>query len=146
MSVVKSKQEIGELAVITAAAELAGYTVQICTNENNFPKRFRWAITNKIVDCAVDINIYLNAANSVYVEYPEDFRMRQSYQKKALATTHSLIATIKVAHRTFHIEASRRECWGRKIYKVQNLIRAWIRSDKERYIKELKAKGFDITG
>ena len=142
MSVVKSKREVGDLAVITAAAELARYTVQVCTNENNFPKRFRWAITNKIVDCAVDINIYLNAANSVFVEYPEDFRIRQSYQKKALALTHSLVATIKVAHKTFNIEASRRECWGRKIQNVRALTQSWIRADKERYTKELKAKGF----
>ena len=144
MSVVKSKQERGELTIITRSAELTAYTVQICTNEKNFPKRYRWCVTNKIVDSAVDINRYINAANSVKVEYPEDYRMRQGFQKKALAESYSLLATITIAHKIFGIESSRLEYWSRKIYDVQNLTRAWIRSDKERYSKELKAKGFEI--
>lgn len=144
MSVVKSKQERGELAVITHAAELAKYTVHICMNENNFPKRFRWCVTNKIVDDAVDINRLINAANSVRVDYPEDYRMRQSFQKKALSDTYSLLASMTVAHSVFGIDAGRRECWSRKVYAVQNLLRVWIRTDKERYEKDLKAKGFEI--
>lgn len=56
MSVPASKRERGELAVFTKSSELTAYTVKICTNENNFPKRYRWCITNKIVDSAVDMN------------------------------------------------------------------------------------------
>lgn len=144
MSVPKSKQEVGQLAIITQAADLASYTLQICVNENNFPKRYRWCITNKIVDDAIDINRLVNAANSVKVDYPEDLRMRQTFQKKALSETYSLVATIAVAQKVFGIEASRREYWSRKVYSVQNLLRNWIRADHDRYKKELKAKGFEI--
>ena len=146
MSVVEGKQKTGEMAVITCAAELASYTVHICSNEGNFPKRYRWCITNKIVDSAVDINRYLQSANSIKVDYPEDYRLRQAYQKKALAETYALLASITVAQKVFGIEASRRECWSRKIYSVQNLSRDWIRKDRARYSDELKRKGFDIEG
>ena len=50
MSVVKSKQTEGKLLVVTKARELAAYTIKICSNEKNFPKRYRWCITAKIVD------------------------------------------------------------------------------------------------
>lgn len=50
MSVVESKREEGELRALTKARELAVYTIRICCNENNFPKRYRWCITNKVVD------------------------------------------------------------------------------------------------
>lgn len=48
MSVVESKREEGELRALTKARELAVYTIRICCNENNFPKRYRWCITNKV--------------------------------------------------------------------------------------------------
>ena len=42
MSVVKSKRGIGKMLVVTRANELAVYTIRICSNEKNFPKRYRW--------------------------------------------------------------------------------------------------------
>ena len=133
MSVVKSKQSQGDLTLLTKANEMTCYTLQICSNEQNFPKRYRWCVTNKIVDSAVDINRFLNAANSVKVEEPDDYRMRRSLQKRALAETYSLLATIRVANSVFGIESGRLEHWSRLIYDVQNYLRAWAKSDKSRY-------------
>jgi DNA-binding Lrp family transcriptional regulator len=41
MSVVKSKRGESDLAIINKSRELAVYTARICSNEKNFPKRYR---------------------------------------------------------------------------------------------------------
>ena len=133
MSVVRSKRSQGDLTLITKTEEMVKYTVHICQNENNFPKRYRWCVTNKIVDSAIDVNRFINAANSVRVEHADERRLRLLYQKKALAETYSLFATIRVADAVFGIESGRLEHWARLIFDVQNYLRAWIKSDNQRF-------------
>ena len=115
------------------ADDLAAYTCSICTNEKNFPKRYRWCITNKIVDSAIEIDRLIYMANKILVEYPEDFRMRQSFQKKALAETYALTSMIQIALKVFSIEASRFKFWTEKVVNLRNQLRQWVRGDKTRY-------------
>ena len=72
MSVVKSKRGEGQLLVITKANELATYTIKICSNEKNFPKHYRWCITSKIVDAAIEISNYANYGIRVKTESEKD--------------------------------------------------------------------------
>lgn len=136
MSVVKSKRGEGKLVVITKSNELAVYTIKICSNEKHFPKHYRWCITNKIVDAALDINNFATKANSVFVTSPEDLSLRKSYQLQAITATYSLLSMIDIAYRTFGIESDRIEYWTKLITEVQRLLRQWRKSDNERY-KEL---------
>ena len=102
MSVVSGKRGTGDLTVITKANELVDYTLQICTNEKNFPKRYRWCVTNRIIDCTYEICDLIIHANAVYVR-PEDdsFFRRVSYQTQALELTEVLLNQIHRAYRRF---------------------------------------------
>ena len=133
MSVVKSKRGEGKLVVITKSNELAVYTIKICSNEKNFPKHYRWCITNKIVDAALDINNFAIKANAVFVTSAEDISIRKNYQMQAIASAYSLLSMIDIAYRTFGIESSRIEYWTGLITEVLRLLRQWRKSDKERY-------------
>lgn len=137
MSVVKSKQTEGKLLVVTKARELAAYTIKICSNEKNFPKRYRWCITAKIVDCAIDVSSSVNAANSIYVnnDNKKDYQLRRQYQTKALAETYALFSMIDIAYSVFGIESKRIEYWTRLVNEVQVLLRNWRKSDYDRYGK-----------
>lgn len=137
MSVVKSKQTEGKLLVVTKARELAAYTIKICSNEKNFPKRYRWYITAKIVDCAIDVSSNVNAANSIYVndDNKKDYQLRRQYQTKALAETYALLSMIDIAYSVFSIESKRIEYWTRLVNEVQVLLRNWRKSDYDRYGK-----------
>ena len=113
MSVPKSKRGTSKLEVITKANELATHTIHICSNESCFPKRYRWCITAKIVDAAVEISRLINMANSVYVNpesehWKADWELRRGYQVQALAQTYSLLT-------------------------MMDLLRNWKRSDENRY-------------
>lgn len=134
MSVPKSKRGHSDLEVVTKANELATYTIHICSNEKCFPKRYRWCITAKLVDAAIDISRYIIMANSVYVGNDiEMFKLRKVYQTKGLAATYSLLSMMDVAYRTFGIEGSRMDYWTGIVITVQNLIRNWKKSDERRY-------------
>ena len=134
MSVVKSKRGVGKMLVVTRSNELAVYTIRICSNEKSFPKRYRWCITNKLVEAALSINNCIVAANSVYVADGDDYayNLRRQYQTKALAETYALLSMIDIAYRTFGIESDRVEFWTRLVHEVQALLRNWRKSDNNR--------------
>ena len=132
MSVVKSKQSEGKLVVITKARDLAEYTLKICANEKTFPKRYRWCLTSKIVESAMNINNGVNMANSVFVRDDTDYILRKRYQTQALAETYALLSMVDIAYRTYSLETARVEHWTRLIYDVQNLIRNWRKAEIEK--------------
>ena len=72
MAVDSSKKIKGELTVVTKARELKLHTIRVCTNEKNFPKRYRWCVTNDIVKEASDICRLIIAANAIKVENLSD--------------------------------------------------------------------------
>jgi len=133
MSVPKNKRTEGELAVITKARDLRLYTLKICSNENNFPKRYRWCLTNNIVSMVNDITDLIISANAVKVDFTQDKYRRLERQKTALELTESLLDNISVAYELFQLKSNSVEYWTRKVDDVQKLLRAWIRSDTERY-------------
>ena len=73
MSVVKSKRGQSELEVITQSRNLASYTIKICSNEKNFPKRYRWCITNNIVNDALNIYSCIQRSNAIFVKFKVDY-------------------------------------------------------------------------
>ena len=135
MSVVKSKQSEGKLVVVTKARTLAEYTLRICANEKNFPKRYRWCLTAKIVDSAMNINNGVNMANSVYVYDETDYALRKRYQTQALAETYALLSMVDIAYRAYNLETARVEYWTRLIIDVQTLIRNWRKAEIEKHDK-----------
>jgi hypothetical protein len=104
MSVVKSKRGEGQLLVLSKANELATYTIKICSNEKNFPKHYRWCITSKIVDAAVDISNNANMANSVFVKNNSNFTLQKQFQTKALTSTYALLNIINISFKTFNVK------------------------------------------
>ena len=136
MSVVKSKRKSNKqpLQVITKANNLTTHTIRICSNENNFPKRYRWCITSKIVDAAVEIARNATIANSINADSDREmYSLRKKYQTVALANTYSLLTLIDIAYNTFSLEGDKVDYWIGLVEEVQNLLRNWKRSDEQRY-------------
>lgn len=133
MSVPYSQRTQGKLAVVTKARELRTWTIHICSNEKNFPKRYRWCVTNKIVEDTNELCKLIIMANAVKVDNSDDKRRRLERQKMALELTESLLDMVTVAYETFHVKTERVELWTAQLTELQNLLRGWIRSDSERY-------------
>lgn len=133
MSVPSSKRGIGKLEIITKVRALRAWTIKICSNEKNFPKRYRWCLTNDIIKDTNELSSLLIQANAVKVETIEDKNRRRTRQKMALELTEALLDNISVAYELFHIDSDRIEYWTAEIVLIQNIIRNWMRSDLERY-------------
>ena len=133
MAVVQSKRKQGEMIVFTKTRELATYTITICSNEKNFPKRYRWCITSKIVEEALSIETNASKANSVFVHDNYDYQLRKRYQSLAIASTHAMLSMIDIAYRVFGIDGKRVAYWTNLIKEVQILLCNWKKSEEEKH-------------
>ncbi len=133
MSVVSGLRGEGDLKVITESGKLCDYTLQITSTEKHFPKRYRWSITNRIVQLTLDIDDHLIHANSIYVRSEEDSARRQRHQLEALELTYVLLRNIDRAYRRFGVGSFNVEPWTGLIKELQRLIRGWYTKDKKRY-------------
>lgn len=135
MSVVASKRGEGQLLVVTKANELLEYTIRVCSNEKNFPKRYRWCLTNKLIDATEEMTSLIIRANAVYVRKDdiESINRRLTYQNEAIELTYVLLNQINIAYKIFGIKSSKIEHWTRLIMEIQRLLRNWHKNDKTRY-------------
>lgn len=133
MSVPKGKRSEGQLRVITKANDLMSYTIKVCSNENSFPKRYRWCITNRIIQTTADITDKIIHANSIYVSSDEDvvnFDRRVGLIAEALELTYVLLNQINIAYQVFHVSSERIEYWTSEVIELQRLIRGWKKGHK----------------
>ena len=133
MAVVKSKRKKSELEVLTKARKLAAHTINMCNNEKMFPKRRRWQITGDIVNQARTVHNCIRKGNSVFVKIDNDYKLRRDYQNMALAEVDALLGNMDLAYEILKVSAKRLDYWVGLAIEVQALIRAWRKSDYDRY-------------
>jgi len=133
LSVIKAKRQEGQLVVLTKAREMCAYTVTICKNEKNFPKRDRWIITQPIVTEALSVMSCIRRANSVRVETQDDYTYRRSQQVQAIAHAEAMLTLMDVAYEALSIESDRIQHWTGLVLEVETLVQKWRRSDRTRY-------------
>lgn len=121
--------------VLVAAKELAGFTMRVTMNEKNFPKRYRYSITDKMQNLALEVLTELTQASEIYPDTDYEFALRRAHMKEARAAVRALIALAEVAVATFPVKPSTFAEWARSAANIQKQIAGWIRSDDERFSK-----------
>lgn len=137
MSVVNSKRGKSDLEIINKAKELAVYTIKICGNEKNFPKRHRWSITSKIVSGAIDVYGNIRKANEIFVKMKIDYTIRRKSQNEARGEIDKLLGNMNIAFDLFGVDDDRIDYWTGLVIDVRTLLLSWMKSDYDRY-KDLK--------
>lgn len=138
-------QQKTELTVITKANDLCAYVLTVTEKS---PKRFRFTVVSKMQNLTLDVIENLYRANEVFVsrrgelrssEMPQPPEIIQAYQKR-LEFQHSALTSLKVlgtiaqiAREQGCILPKQYEQITKHIYNCQNLLGAWINSDKQRY-------------
>lgn len=133
MSVPVNQRTEGKLEACLKAHDLCCYTLQITSNQKNFPEKYQHSLTDKIIDAAIEIHVLAWSANNVYVNSPEDFKNRTELQEAAAIKCNVLISLIEVAHRVYQLSGKRVYYWTSKAVDTRNLIRAWKDKDHKRY-------------
>lgn len=138
MSVVTGDRTQGKLKVLLDTAELVKYTLSVIKNEKVFPKSYRWLLSQKIADEAVDAYTCIRRANAINVKTHKDFEQRRSQQVKAYTHLEALIGLVDIAFNILPIEGKRIEHWTGLVLTAENSLKNWCRSDAKRYEELLK--------
>ena len=145
LAVIKSKRKAGKLEVLTKVIRLCAYTITICKNEEHFPKRNRWILTQPIVSESLSLLTCIRRANSVRVETQADYDYRRGQQVEAYAHAESLLTLIELAYACLNLEHERVEYWTGLVLEVEMLLQAWRRSDKETHTRNLDKQTDDAA-
>ena len=121
-----------ELTVIVKAKDLASYVLTVTEKS---PKRFRFTLVAKLQGYALNIIENLYRANDVYIAKSNTNAVarRNEYQHQALTEAKLLGYIAQLAMEQGCILPKQYEQVTRKIHDCQNLIGAWINSDRKRF-------------
>lgn len=133
MSVKVSERTDGDLLVIVKAKRMAAHTLRLTMNEKVFPKRYRFTLTNKIVDKVFSIYTLLYEANEMYPHSQKELDVRLYNQRLAMAYCRSLMSMIEIAKETFGLEEKKTEYWISMIFEVRIMTAKWLQKDVERF-------------
>ena len=131
MSVRVADRQESKMKAQRAALELASYTLTICKNEKQFPKRDRWLLTAEIVHEALGVYRHVRKGNKIRVETSDDYKRRRRHQKQALEAVDCLLGLIALAANALPIENTRLERWTGLCLEAEKLIAGWQRSDAQ---------------
>ena len=120
-----------DLAVITKAKDLCSY---IMTVTDKSPKRFRFTLTSRLQNYSLDIIESLYRANEVFVKKgdAEKSAQRLDYQHQALTNIKLLSYMAQLAMEQGCILPKQYEQITKKASDCQNLLGAWMNSDRKR--------------
>lgn len=65
MSVRKWERKPSLMEVQLKAIDLLAYTIQQAANERVVPKRHRWSVGTRLIDCALDAALHIDIANTL---------------------------------------------------------------------------------
>ena len=131
MSVRKGERGEGRLQVLNKARELKRYSITVIKSEKNFPKSTRWLYASPIVEAVREACICIRHANSVYATTDEEYKYRHMEQVKAHAHLDALLDLIDDAYNAGYITGNQVEYWTGLILQTDDLLKSWIKSDKE---------------
>ena len=120
-----------ELAVITKAKDLCSY---VMTVTDKSPKRFRFTLVAKLQNYALDIIENLYRANEVFVKAGdrEKAQQRIDFQQQALTELKLLGYMAQLSMEQGCILPKQYEQITKKIHDCQNMLGAWLNSDRKR--------------
>lgn len=133
MSVPVNKRSHGKLEACVKAHGLCCYTLQITANSNVFLPKYQEALTNRIIETAINIHTLCWSANNVLVNSTEDLAERNHFQEQAAIQCNVLLSLIEIAKKIFHLSTKRVTYWSGLAIDTRNLVRAWRLSDIKRY-------------
>lgn len=138
MSVRTGDRGEGKLQVLNKARELKAYTLNLVKNDKNFPKSTRWIYAQPIVNEIREASAHITHANAVYVTNAEEYEYRRLEQVKAYASLEELLELADDAYCAHYVTGRQVEYWTGLILQTEKLLKAWMKSDKEKHEKLLK--------
>ena len=121
-----------ELTIITKAKDLCGYVMTVTEKS---PKRFRFTLVSRMQNLAIDLIEEAYRANEIYVggeNKVQSMEKRLEHQHSALTSVKLLGYMALLAREQGCILPKQYEQITKQVSDCQNLLGAWINSDRKR--------------
>lgn len=121
-----------ELTIITKAKDLCGYVMTVTEKS---PKRFRFTLVSRMQNLAIDLIEEAYRANEIYVggeNKMQSMEKRLEHQHSALTSVKLLGYMALLAREQGCILPKQYEQITKQVSDCQNLLGAWINSDRKR--------------
>lgn len=112
-----------QIKVLVDAKKLSIHTMKVTNNLNNFPKKYRFTLVDKIVRSSLDICNYIIEANTFSGE------KRKLYQTKAISECTKMKLYLEIVLEVLHPSCSI-NYWAKSIDNVELQLRNWRKSTK----------------
>ena len=129
-----------DLSVITKAKDLCDY---IMTITDKSPKRFRFTLVSRLQNYALDVIENLIRANETFVSAGDALSQRErlGFQRKAMTSLKLLGYISELAMKQGCILPKQYEQITKHVYDTENMLGAWMNSDRKRYGQEPSGNG-----
>lgn len=119
-----------ELKVILKAKELAKHTLQVTSNANRYPKKWRFSLVDKMQNKSLEIYEKLHEANRTDLKAYK--RERLELQTQAITYCDQLLYYIELSHELQIINEKSMEYWSKMVCDVKHMAIKWRTTDRER--------------
>ena len=133
MSVPVYQRNPQKFEILTIAINLASHICKIAGNEQNFPKKYRWMLTQPIVQQALNIVTYIRMANAIKVENSLDYDQRKSLQDLAYGSCEALYTLLQVSLESMPISIEKVEYISEMLFDLEEKLISWQKSDYRRF-------------
>lgn len=125
------KQKQNELTIITKAKDLCSY---IMTVTQKSPKQFRFTFISRLQNLSLSVIENLFRANDIFVTKSDNYSQKEriSYQRSAMTDLKLLGYISMLSMEQGCILPKQYEQISRQISDCQNLLGAWMNSDRRR--------------
>jgi hypothetical protein len=120
-----------EFLIITKAKDLVKHTF-LMTNEKRFPKKYRFAIVNRLHDLTLDIFEHIQEANELDISDRDESRERLYEQKKALTKCKTVLFLMELSFEKELITKDQCAAWSKYVLDVKYMTAKWRKQDRER--------------
>ena len=136
ISVNKSQRD-DKSDVCYLATQLELKVIRMTMNEKYFPKRARFVISNKIIECATDLAANFIAANDIFPNNENKLEIREKYQVIGKSRFVSLKHELNVAHQLFNIPSGVMDEVFDLISQIDKKYSNWFKSGRKVLKREL---------
>lgn len=119
-----------ELKVIKKSKELIKHTVRVTSNINNYPKKYRHSVVDRMQLKSMDIYETLEEANRTDIRLYK--RERSELQTNAITYCDELIFYIEMSHDLKFIDMDSMEYWSKLVKDIKHMAIAWRSKDRGR--------------
>ena len=137
ISVVKSRRT-DKSEICYLANEVEYKVIKMTMNEQYFPKRARFIITNKLIDSAMNVSANFNAANGIFPTSAVKLIIREIYQIIGKANIAVLEHQLNLSKRLFNIPAAVLDDIFGQISEMKKMYPNWFKAGKKMLGRELE--------